>query len=104
MGQFKELVESAERDQPLQQALIKALNLTGKVRARSAKSGSAAAQRGCSAPANGCMCQGVMPRRISRCACEGCVHPKATVMYYMTGVDVMTGTSQRLQAARASVL
>ena len=34
VGQFKELVESAERDQPLQQCLIKALNLTGKVRTR----------------------------------------------------------------------
>ena len=32
VGQFKELVEIAERDQPLQQSLIKALNLTGKVR------------------------------------------------------------------------
>jgi hypothetical protein len=30
VGQFKELVESAERDQPLQESLRKALNLTAK--------------------------------------------------------------------------
>ncbi len=30
VGQFKELVESAEKDQPLQESLRKALNLTAK--------------------------------------------------------------------------
>ena len=32
MGQFKDLVESAEKDQPLQESLRRALNLTAKVR------------------------------------------------------------------------
>jgi hypothetical protein len=31
VGQFKELVESAEKDQPLQESLRRALNLTAKV-------------------------------------------------------------------------